>query len=194
MLGAIKHGLTNLFNVSGRDARQTFWYYVLFVMILRFVASLAISIPMMVSAFSSAITSAQAGQDKDAMQAQMMGKMVESMDSMMWIGIAIGVVTAVLLCASIARRLQDSDMSPLWVLLPGAVYLAALSQMPAQMEIAKKMMTEMASKPQVNPYAAMSSQSGYTLLAWLPVLIVIYFGVRKSTPGPNRYGAEQVSF
>ena len=31
MLAAIKHNLANLFNFTGRDARQTFWYYVLFV-------------------------------------------------------------------------------------------------------------------------------------------------------------------
>jgi uncharacterized membrane protein YhaH (DUF805 family) len=194
MLGAIKHGVTNLVNFSGRDARQTFWYYVLFVMILRFVSSLVIAIPMMVGAFGSAIDSAKAGQNPEAMRAQMFEKMAGSMDSMMWLGIAIGVVTGLLLCASIARRLQDSDLSPLWVLLPGALFVGSLVQMPAQMDIAKKMMAEMATKPQVNPYAAMGAQSGYTLLAWVPVLLVIYFGVRKSTPGPNRYGAEPVSF
>ena len=34
MLDAIKHGLANLFNVSGRDARQAFWFYVLFIYIV----------------------------------------------------------------------------------------------------------------------------------------------------------------
>ncbi len=194
MIGAIKHGLTNLFNFTGRDARQTFWYYVLFVVILRVIASMMVSIPMMVGAFGSAIESAKSGADEKVMQARMMTAMADSLDTMVWFGIAIGVVTAVLLCASIVRRLQDSDLSPLWVLPPGALYFASLSQVPAQMDIAKKMMAEMASKPQVNPYAAMGAQSGYTLLAWVPVLLIIYFGVRKSTPGANRYGAEPVSF
>ena len=34
MLGAIKYNLANLTNFSGRDARQTFWYYVLFLVII----------------------------------------------------------------------------------------------------------------------------------------------------------------
>ena len=33
MLDAIKHGLGNIINFTGRDARQPFWYYVLFAYI-----------------------------------------------------------------------------------------------------------------------------------------------------------------
>jgi hypothetical protein len=34
MLGAIKYNLSHLLDFSGRDARQTFWYYVLFLVML----------------------------------------------------------------------------------------------------------------------------------------------------------------
>jgi uncharacterized membrane protein YhaH (DUF805 family) len=63
MLGAIKYNLANLFNVSGRDARQTFWYYVLAIVVLHIAASMAISIPMMATAMASAFEAANAAAD-----------------------------------------------------------------------------------------------------------------------------------
>ncbi|MDE8651918.1 DUF805 domain-containing protein [Novosphingobium album (ex Liu et al. 2023)] len=36
MPGAVRYGLTNLVNFSGRDARQTFWFFVLFLYIVTF--------------------------------------------------------------------------------------------------------------------------------------------------------------
>jgi uncharacterized membrane protein YhaH (DUF805 family) len=34
MLASIKYNLSHLLDFSGRDARQTFWYYVLFLFIV----------------------------------------------------------------------------------------------------------------------------------------------------------------
>ena len=48
MLDAIRHGLANLLNFSGRDARQTFWYYVLFVYVVTTVVTVLAMIPAMV--------------------------------------------------------------------------------------------------------------------------------------------------
>lgn len=52
MLGAVKYNLANLANFKGRDARQTFWYYVLFLVIVQFAVSMVFTIPMYVSMFT----------------------------------------------------------------------------------------------------------------------------------------------
>ena len=46
MLKAIKHGLGNLLNFGGRDARQAFWYYVLFVYLVMTAISMIVIVPM----------------------------------------------------------------------------------------------------------------------------------------------------
>ena len=158
MFGAIKHGLTNLFNFSGRDARQTFWYYVLFVVVLRFIASMIVTIPIMIASMTTAFEAAKSGASEQELQGRMMAQMGSVLDSTVWLTITIGIVSVLLLCASLVRRLQDSDLSGWWVLVPGALYLAGLSQIPRQVELAKKMMSELAAHPDANPYAMMSSQ------------------------------------
>jgi uncharacterized membrane protein YhaH (DUF805 family) len=46
-----------------------------------------------------------------------------------------------------------------------------------------------------HPGLAMPSQLGWqSVLGYVPILIVIVFGVMKSDPGANRYGEEPVRF
>ncbi|MBD3814359.1 MAG: DUF805 domain-containing protein, partial [Betaproteobacteria bacterium] len=61
MLGSIKYNLANLANFNGRDARQTFWYYVLFLVVIQFGAGIIAAIPMYSQIFSSAFNGAQSG-------------------------------------------------------------------------------------------------------------------------------------
>lgn len=51
MLDAIRHGLSNLLAFAGRDARQAFWYYVLFVYIVTTAISMCISLPVVLEFF-----------------------------------------------------------------------------------------------------------------------------------------------
>ena len=53
MLNAIKYNLSNLTNFEGRDARQTFWYYVLIIVVVQYAIQIFASIPMYVSMFSN---------------------------------------------------------------------------------------------------------------------------------------------
>ena len=194
MLGAIKYNLANLANLNGRDARQTFWYYVLFVVVIRFIASMAISIPMMAGTIGSAVASAQQGADPAAAQAQMMGRMTEFLPRMMWFGIIIGVITALLLVASFVRRLHDSDLSGWWAALPLALHGYALSQVPAQMGRALEIMSTAGSGTPPDPMVMMRGQGTMALVTWLPLIIGIVLAVRKSSEGPNRFGETSVSF
>ena len=195
MLGAIKYNLANLTNFNGRDARQTFWYYVLLIIVARFAASMAVSIPMMAGAIGSAVSAAQQGSDPAAAQAQMMSQMSEFMPRMMWFALAVGVITALLLVASFVRRLHDSDLSGWWAALPFALHAYALSQVPAQMDKAIALMNSIStSATPPNPMTMMQGQGLMALVTYLPLIIGVILAVRKSSEGANRFGDNPVSF
>ena len=58
MLGAIKYNLKHLLDFSGRDARQTFWYYILFLVVLQFLVGMIAIIPSMVTIMGDTFTAA----------------------------------------------------------------------------------------------------------------------------------------
>jgi uncharacterized membrane protein YhaH (DUF805 family) len=194
MFGAIKYGLVNLANFKGRDERQTFWCYVLFLVILRFIAGLAISLPTTAHAMSVAMQAAQSQADPATMQAQMFAAMAESLPMAMWLGVVVGVVTAILLVASLVRRLHDSGLSGWWALLPAALQAFALAQAPAALHRAMDMLTHLDARTMPNPAAMMQAQGVTALIGWLPAIIVVIAGVRKSNDGPNRFGEAAVRF
>ncbi|MDE2437162.1 MAG: DUF805 domain-containing protein [Sphingomonadales bacterium] len=194
MLGAIKYGLSKLLDPSGRDGRQTFWYFVLFVVVLRFVAGMVISIPLTTRTITSAVEAAKAGADPAAAQAQTMAAVTAMMPQLAYYGMAVGAVSMLLLAAALVRRLHDSDMSGWWVLLPGAIYAYALARTPEQVAKAMEIMQHMDGKTPPNPMTMMQGQGAMMILPWIPVLIAIWFGVRASTPGPNRFGDAPVNF
>ena len=195
MFGAIKYNLTHLLDFNGRDARQTFWYYVLFVVVLQWLISMVLVIPIMVRMFQAIFEQAQAGASEEVMQAQMQLVMGGMMGDMMWATVALAVLQALLLLAAFVRRLHDSGKSGWWAALAllgqaagivAAVRVAEL--MPRMMPLgddpaALQRMIE--SQQDLGPYSAAS---------WLGALVVIGFGILKSTDGPNRYGTEPVRF
>ena len=196
MLGSIKYNLRNLTNFNGRDARQTFWYFVLFIAILRWIAGSIIAVPMMVKMFGTMFSSIKQGarpETMEAMQGQINGQMVAMMQDMVGVSIAIGVVSGLLLLAALVRRLHDSELSGWWAAAPAVLYVAALGMIPAQIHQAAEILQTAGTKP-LNPAAMIQQQGGIALVAWIPLIMVILIGVRKSTPGPNRFGESSVSF
>jgi uncharacterized membrane protein YhaH (DUF805 family) len=195
MLDAVKYGLRNLFNLNGRDARQTFWYFVLLIFIVRMVLGVVVAVPMVIHMFGSIVEVAKTGgTDPAYMRARMMAALADDLPRIMWAGIVISVVSGVALLPSLVRRLHDSDLSGLWVALPGVLYLVALQGAPAQIQRAIMVMvtTDPAHPP--NSFQMMQNQGATGLLAYVALGLIIYAGVRKSTPGPNRFGDAPVSF
>ena len=193
MLGSIKYNLRNLTNFSGRDARQTFWYFVLFIAILRWIAGSFFAVPMMVKMFGTMFSAIKQGGRPEALQGQINGEMVAMMQDMVGVSIAIGVVSGLLLVAALARRLHDSDLSGWWAAAPAVLYIAALGLIPAQIHQAAEILQTAGTKP-MDPAAMIQQQGTLALVAWIPLIMVIVIGVRKSTPGPNRFGESSVSF
>jgi uncharacterized membrane protein YhaH (DUF805 family) len=192
MLAAIKHNLANLFNFTGRDARQTFWYYVLFVYIVTTVVSMLAMIPAMVEMFTNIIDVAKAGGSPELAQQTMANSMSGLFGSVGWVSMVVGGLFIILLAASLVRRLHDSDMPGLWALAPGALQVLGIAMMPAQLAAMTAAMADPAAMS--DPTAMYRAQGVAGLIGWVAIGLVIWFGVRKSSPGANRFGDSPASF
>jgi uncharacterized membrane protein YhaH (DUF805 family) len=194
MLGAIKYGLGNLLNFNGRDARQTFWYYVLFVYVVVTAISMLAMIPMMVNMFSAIVDAAASGKPPEAANAVMVGFMGDLMRTSLWVGIGSGIAMLVLLAASLVRRLHDSGMPGWWALAPGAIQVVGLAMMPSQIDAVMEVVNTMDAAAMQNPTAMMQAKGMAGLIGWVAIGLVIWFGVRKSDPESNSYGDQPVRF
>lgn len=195
MLGSIRYNLANLANFSGRDARQTFWYYVLFLYLIQMVAGMAVAVPLVVAIFTQMFAGIQAGADPETMNARMLEAVSGPIEATMWLALALGVVSLLALAASFVRRLHDSGLSGWWAWLPGLLYVGHLAWLPRQIEGVKQAMAEAGSlQGPGTPFGMIPGQEAAMLSAYLPLILLAIFGVRKSTAGPNRYGETPVRF
>ena len=191
MIEAVKYNLANLANFDGRDPRSTFWWYVLFLIVVYFVAGMLISIPVMVTTVGSTVDAIQSGADPDAMQAAIGDEMVDMMKDQMWLSVILGLAMALLLAASFVRRLHDSG-KPGWIALI-AIALYAGSMLFNLMNLDSMLETMRAAMDATDPQAMMEGQSqlyAYSALGYVVYLIVIVFGAFDSNRGPNKYGEE----
>lgn len=121
--------------------------------------------------------------------------MGDMMGSIVWVSGVTAVLYILLLAAAFVRRLHDSNLAGWWGLIPAACQIFALSRIPATMDAMKGIMT-VSTDP--NPYAQMQGfqqQMGITsLVGWVPLIMLVVLGIRKSTDGPNRYGEAPVRF
>jgi uncharacterized membrane protein YhaH (DUF805 family) len=190
---AIKHGVRNSFNMSGRDSRHTFWYYVLFVYILTIAISSAATIPATFGAIFKGVKEGLANPEvsPQAQSEAMAAAMSDMIPITIWLGVATGLLLLFALAASFVRRLHDSGLSGWWALLPAALQVACLSLLPSQADRMRDVMAKTASgDPLANLSALESSLNFGTLMGWGALGLVILFGSRKSKDGPNRFGLE----
>lgn len=190
MVESIKYQLSHLTDFGGRDARQTFWYYVLFLIVLQFLIGMIAAIPMYIEMFSDAMDAARSGVDTNTMEANMMVGISGSLQQQATIGAVIGLLVIGLFLAAFVRRLHDAGFSGWWAALPVALQLGAIWASFEVLDIVSEAMRTMGDDP--GAMRAMQSETiGYSLLGWVGYLVVIIFGVMKSD-GPNRYGQEPV--
>jgi uncharacterized membrane protein YhaH (DUF805 family) len=199
MGGSIKYNLSHLLDFSGRDARQTFWYYVLFLVLVEYAIAMAAAIPMMAGAMSTAFEAARSGASEQDLQATMTGQMTGMMGGILWVSIATRTLMTLLLLAAFVRRLHDSNKSGWWAALAVAGQLFGIFVAIQTMSIMPQLFQD-AMSAQGDPLKLQglmrhrSEFAGYGLIGWIATLVVIGFGVLKSTDGPNRYGEAPVRF
>lgn len=152
MLEILRHNLGNLTRFSGRTGPKAFWLYVAMVLIA-YMAVLMIAMTASIHA--------------------------KAFDPSLFMGVnaAGGLISILLLAASVTRRLHDSDRRGWWGLMPLPFLAGGLIGM-----------------------ALMFSGSGDDLESRLMPLVLnnmIYLGLlgvlvvllcRRGTPGPNRFG------
>jgi len=201
MGGAIKYNLTHLLDFSGRDARQTFWFYVLFLFLVNIAIGMVLGFAIVGSLISAAIDAAQAGASEEAMRAQMTARMGDFIGGIVWYSLASNVIMSLLLAASFVRRLHDSNSNGWWGLLVLAALaagsLVSIETMDSMREVMSEAMSRTGPMTQFEMQEMMRGQSQasfFGLIAWIAPLMVIVFGVMDSSKGPNRYGEEPVRY
>jgi uncharacterized membrane protein YhaH (DUF805 family) len=195
MWDAIKYNLANLTNFAGRDARQTFWYYVLLLVVAKFVLGMLFAIPLMVEAFAGAMAAARSGADPEQIGPAMMSRMGGAMGQQIWLGAAVELVMIGLLAAACVRRLHDSGKPGAIAVIPIAAKLIGIAISFTLIDDVARLMALAADPASREQFVAEQRHlTALGLVNWIGPIIVIGFGVLKSDPGPNRYGERPVSF
>ena len=193
MLNAIKYNLGHLTHFAGRDSRATFWYYVLFLLLLDFVINIFIALPIIIGGTRSAFEGAMAGATKEAVEAQVMLRMGSHLAAITWISIATTLLLIALVLAAFVRRLHDSGHSGWWAMIPVAAQLAGVVFAISTLDDMREIFLAAADPARMGDLMAGQAEiARYGFVGWIAPVVVIVFGVMKSTKGPNRYGAEPV--
>jgi uncharacterized membrane protein YhaH (DUF805 family) len=188
MLAAIKYNLAHVADFTGRQDRPTFWWYFLFLAIIELVLTMALSGSMAAGGMAQAYQAAQSGASQQEIQAQVVRHMSGNMGTMVWLVSAIKAIVAALLVAAFVRRLHDSNNSGWWAALAVVVEIAAIGFVLSKIPELQANAAAMTSGDMTAAAAGRSQLSLIRLLGWVAPVIVLVFGVMKSSPGPNRYG------
>lgn len=171
----------------------------LFLVILRILVGIGLVIPMMANAVGQALDQAKAGvTDQQAISASVVGQMEAWgpwMQTAAYISVGVGLVMIALLLAAFVRRLHDSNKTGWWAAIPVATELASLwGNYHRAGRIGQAFSQAVQQAEAGGAIAHQRETSILGLLGWLGVIVVIVFGILKSTEGPNRYGNAPVQF
>lgn len=190
MIAAIKYNLANLTNFKGREGRSAFWFYFLFLAIIQIMISIVISMVMTAPMMADVFEAAKQGLSEAEMQKRMFSRLSGMMRTSVWASVASTLVLTGLLVASFTRRLHDSD-KPGWIAgLTALIQFAALGMAVASVDKVAEMMIIAQSGDMVKLQEAQASVMLNGMLGYVPLLLIIVFGVWPSSDGANRYGAE----
>lgn len=197
MLGAIKYNLANVANFKGRDARQTFWYYVLFLVIVQFAVSMVFTIPMYVSLFTGMFEAMSQGMSEEEATRSMMLGMIGQIKTQAIANAVIGVITALLFVAAFVRRLHDGGFTGWIAAIPMATQAFSTAYSLSYLDKLEDMMAgNIAGMGAAggDPFAMQAEMGLYGLVGYVGYIVVIIFGVMGSEVGSNKYGEEPVRF
>lgn len=155
---------------SGRSRRQEFWMF----MLLQFLIWMVAVVAMMMMGFGAL---SMGGVNPDG--TPRLGGMAGLFASMGVFFVILGIIWLALFIPSIAvsvRRLHDTDRTGFWLLLPPAIYVAAIAVV----------LTGAA-----NQSSTMTAIGVIlSLLQWVASIVLLVFYCLPGTNGPNRYGPD----
>ena len=191
---ALRYHFGHLAGFAGRDARQTFWFWFLFLFIVNIAVSTIATVPMMIEAVQTGMDAARSG-DPGSAEATMMASMSGQMTFMMEVGIVIGLFNTAMMAAPFVRRLHDSGKSGIWAVIAGAIYLASLVLAWLRADEVAAMMQQVTDAANSADMVELQSQMMWqSLLGYVPMIMIVGFGILGSDPGANRFGEEPVRF
>ena len=197
MLAAFKYGLANVINLQGRDARQTFWYYMLLLFIGHVLVSMITAIPMYISLITGMFEAMSNGLSEEEATRTMMVSMIDEIKTQAIIGATLNVIVTLLFVASFVRRLHDGGFTGWIVLAPLATQVFSVVYSLSYVDNLEEMMTSNLQNMGAaggDPFAMQAEMGLYGLVGFVGYIVVIIFGVMASQDGPNKYGEEPVSF
>lgn len=174
---AIRYCLANLTNFSGRDPRQTFWIYVIFLIVINVILGLIIGIAFTAGTVGGTIEAASNGASEAEMQAQILQQVADSLSTQVWMGAAISLVTLALFIAAFVRRLRDAALPTAIAAIPVATTLFTVWNSVSSIGAMEAAMAS--GDPAVINEASMAA-AGYGLVGWVGYLIVIICGAIPS--------------
>ena len=122
-------------------------------------------------------------------EAAIIERMASMAERLIWLSIAVGLANIVLLAAAFVRRLHDSGHSALWAVVAGAAQLVSLALELGQVGNAEAMIRGAAAARTTQEALALQGGMAWQgLVGWIPLIILVVFGVMASDPGSNRYG------
>lgn len=194
MIDAIRYNLANLTNFAGRDSRSTFWFYVLFLFLVQMAFSFAMSILFVGGMVADTVHAARTGTEGVAIERHVFVRMAGVMRITMWTSVVTSLAMTGLLVAAFTRRLHDSD-KPGWIaaITAAAQLIAILLTISMIDPMVAFIQTMKPENPAAMQAAMQAQQAKFALngaLGWVPLLLVVVFGVWPSTDGDNRYGPE----
>jgi len=195
MLGAIRYNLANLTRLEGRDARSTFWFYVLFLAIVDVLVSIAAALPMIVAMASSMFEAIDTGASEQQAKASMMSSISSWYAFAGWMSVILSLTLTLLLVASLTRRAHDSDKSGYWV---GVLFAIKLVSIVFAITMIGQMREIVGTGIDAGSIAEMQAQQAHYaamgLLGWVPLIGLVVIGLFPSSDGTNRFGEEPEGF
>jgi uncharacterized membrane protein YhaH (DUF805 family) len=184
MLSAIRYNLANLGNFKGRDRRSTFWFYILALAVIQVAIGWVISVVLAGSVAGDVLSVVQQGAGGGALQERMIAHLTTMLRVAGWVSAIVTVVMIGLVVASFTRRLHDAG-KPGWIAgLTAVIQIAGIVLKIAAIAMTVRMLD--ADQAPVD-HARLILTSG-SLVAWLPVAIIVAFGGWPSSTRDNRHG------
>ena len=177
MIDAVKHCLARLGDFTGRDGRPTFWWYVLFLIVLQFVLGFLASIPLLIETAGTAMDAAQAGVKGEALQEEMLSSMGGSLATTGYISAAIAGLVIVLIAASLVRRIRDAGLPGWLALIPLGLQVAAVVGSLLLLEQLGDRLAQLRSPAEMDAFQQEMMLHWSSIAGWLSYLAVFILGI-----------------
>jgi uncharacterized membrane protein YhaH (DUF805 family) len=184
IFASIRHCLANLLRFSGRDTRQRFWPYAIFIVLLAWAISYVVMLPELMRMFGEIARVAAEQPDPNMTPEQIEATVYGAMPDfgfILLVTFIVNLVAAALLAAAAARRLHDCDRTGLWALLPLPSLVAGYLLAPR--DFRQAMRVEELDGLRLQIPAMMNS-----VLLWGLLILLIVLMAQAGTEGPNRFG------